>query len=106
METQSRWRRPKAPCGKSDTWACRGRTPEAIRGHLSCLPGPVRTTLLPATGKMAHLKLSLRAPPPRGVVVELGPDRRVIRQELLHTGRRRHQGRAFLPLRDELGVGE
>src|SRR5438552_13569132 len=34
----------------------------------------------------------------------LGPDGRVIRQKLLHTGRRRHQGRAFFPFRDELAV--
>src|SRR5919199_4043803 len=36
----------------------------------------------------------------------LGADGRVRRQELFHTGFRRLQGRAFLPLRDELGVGE
>jgi hypothetical protein len=45
--------------------------------------------------------------PPQGVVVRgLRPDGRVLRQELLHTGFRRLQGRAFLPLRDEFGVGE
>src|SRR5712691_5245171 len=43
---------------------------------------------------------------PRGMVRWLDPDGRVLRQELLHTGFRRRQGRAFLPLRDELGVGE
>ena len=36
----------------------------------------------------------------------LGPDGRMLRQELLHADCCRRQGRAVLPLRDELGVGE
>ncbi len=53
------------------------------------------------SGSASGVRLTVLVPPMR-----LGPDRRVLRQELLHTGFRRRQGRAFLPLRDELGVGE
>jgi hypothetical protein len=46
------------------------------------------------------------ARPHRGMVMGLCPHGRVLCQELLHTGLGRRQGSAFLPFRDELGVGE